>query len=63
MMPRFLAVFVGRMEVCECIARAGLSSLESCVELPKMRNSVFDGLSDKRLADIQDETWEIADCS
>ena len=61
--PRFLAVFVGCMDVCELIVRVGLSSLESCVELPKTRNSVLDGLSDRRLADIQDETWEIADCS
>jgi len=31
--------------------------------LPKMRNSVFDGLRDRRLADIQLDTSEMEDWS
>lgn len=39
----------------------GLLSLESWVGLPKIRNSVLDGLRERRLADIQEETSEIDD--
>ena len=35
--------------------------LESWMGLPKMRNSVFVGLRESRLADIQPEIWEIDD--
>jgi len=40
-----------------------LLSLDSWMGLPKMRNSVFDGLRDRRLADIQLDTSEMEDWS
>jgi len=49
------------MTVDEFISSVGLLSLDSWCELPKIKNSVLVGLSDRRLADIQVETWEIAD--
>ena len=53
---------VGFMTVDELICSVGLLSLDSWYGLPKIRNSVLVGLSDRRLADIQMETSEIADC-
>ena len=44
------------------IASVGFLSLDSWCGFPKIRNSVLVGLSDRRLADIQMETWEIGDC-
>ena len=55
-MPRLRAEETGLMTVFESIVRVGLSSFDSCAVLPKMRNSVFDGLRLSRLADIQDDT-------
>lgn len=52
----------GVMTVDEFITSVGLLSLDNWCELPKIRNSVLVGLSDRRLADIQVETWEIDDC-
>ena len=52
---------VGFMTVDGFISSVGLLSLDSWCGLPKIRNSVLVVLSDKRLADIQMETWEIAD--
>ena len=53
---------VGLMTVDGIISSVGLLSLDSWYGLPKIRNSVLVGLSDRRLADIQMETLEIADC-
>ena len=47
--------------IVELKARLGLLILESWMGLPKMRNSVFVGLRESRLADIQPEIWEIDD--
>ena len=52
---------MGWMTVFVLIWSVGLSSLDSCVELPKMRNSVLDGFRERRLADIQVETPEMDD--
>ena len=43
------------------MTRAGLLIFESCCGRQMTRNSVLDGLSDRRLADIQDETQEKTD--
>jgi len=37
--------------------------LESCVGRPMSRNSVFDGLRERKLEDIQDDMSEIVSCS
>lgn len=60
--PRLRADGMGDMTVDGFISRVGLLSLDSWCELPKIRNSVLVGLSDRRLADIQVETWEMDDC-
>ena len=52
---------MGWMTVFVLIWSVGLFSLDSCVELPKMRNSVLDGFRERRLADIQVETPEMDD--
>ena len=41
--------------------RDGCVSLASCCGRPIARNSVFDGLSDSKLADIQVETFKKTD--
>ena len=43
------------------IAKDGLLSFDSCCGRPMTRNSVFDGLSDSKLADIQVEIIEKTD--
>ena len=50
------------MTVDGFISSVGLLNLDSWCGFPKIRNSVLVGLNDRRLADIQMETWEIADC-
>ena len=60
--PRLRADGVGLVAVDGRISSVGLLSLDSWYGLPKIRNSVLVGLSDRRLADIQMETSEIADC-
>lgn len=45
----------------EPMLKVGLLSFDSCLGSPIMRNSVFDGLSDSRLAFIQAETSEKTD--
>ena len=62
MKPRLRADGVGFMTVDGFISRVGFLSFDSWCGLPKIRNSVLVELSDRRLADIQMETWEIADC-
>ena len=52
---------MGWMTVFVLIWSVGLFSLDSCVELLKMRNSVLDGFRERRLADIQVETSEMDD--
>jgi hypothetical protein len=47
-------VTVGVME------REGFSSLESCLGRPISKNSVLEGLSIRRFADIHEETLAIA---
>mgnify|MGYP003436005197 CR=1 FL=1 len=42
--------------------QCGLLSLDIWYGLPKIKNSVLVGLSDRRLVDIQVETLEIDDC-
>jgi len=49
-------VLIGWITVFWLIWSEGLLSLDSWMGLPKMRNSVFDGLRDRRLADIQVDT-------
>jgi hypothetical protein len=60
--PRLRADGMGFMTADGCISRVGLLCLDNWCELPKIRNSVLVGLSDRRLADIQMETWEIDNC-
>lgn len=55
-MPRLRAEWIGLMIVEGSISKDGLLSLESCVGLPKIRNSVLVGFKDRRLADIQADT-------
>ena len=55
--PRLRADGMGDMTVDGFICSVGLLSLDSWCEFPKMRNSVLVGLSDRRFADIQVETW------
>jgi hypothetical protein len=45
------------------MTRTGLLIFESCCGRPMTRNSVLDGFSDRRLADIQDEALEKTDWS
>ena len=56
MKPRLRADGIGLITVEGLISKVGFFSLESWYGLPKMRNSVLVGLSDKRFADIQVET-------
>ena len=56
MKPRLRADGIGFITVEGLISKVGLLSLESWYGLPKMRNSVLVGLSDRRFADIQVET-------
>ena len=44
------------MTVSVSMWSAGLVSLDSWIELPKIRNSVLDGFRERRFADIQVET-------
>mgnify|MGYP003519352663 CR=1 FL=1 len=55
-MPRLRAVAIGWITECVPMRSSGLFSLDSWVELPKIRNSVLEGLRERRLADIQVET-------
>lgn len=56
--PRFRAWLTGCRIVCGSMIKDGSLSLASCLGRPMTRNSVFDGFSDNRLADIHVETLE-----
>ena len=49
------------MIVLVLISQDVLSSLDRMVGLPKIRNSVLEGLSESRLADIHVETLNMED--
>ena len=60
-MPRLRAELTGVMVVFESKASVGLLSLDSCWEVPMIKNYVLFGLSESKLADIHNETWAMTD--
>ena len=55
MKPRLRAEVTGLRMVSEEMVRVGFEILESCTGRPISKNSVFDGLRERKLDDIQDE--------
>jgi hypothetical protein len=58
--PRFRADVTGDKVTEGVIEREGFSILESCLGSPISKNSVLEGLSIRRFADIHEETSAIA---
>ena len=58
--PRFRADVTGDKVTEGVIEREGFSILESCLGRPISKNSVLEGLSMRRFADIHEETSAIA---
>ena len=61
--PRLRACVAGVTTVFGSMTSCGLLILASCLGRPMTRNSVLDGFSERRLADIQVETFEKTDWS
>jgi hypothetical protein len=58
--PRFRADETGDKVIVGVIEREGFSILASCLGRPISKTSVFEGLSMRRFADINEETSAIA---
>jgi len=59
--PRLRAEETGWIEILLGIDKIMLLALASWARFPIRRNSVLDGLRERKLADIQEETVEIVD--
>jgi len=62
MKPRLRAEVTGLRMVSEEMVRVGFEILESCTGRPISKNSVFDGLRERKLDDIQDEISVMVSC-
>jgi hypothetical protein len=58
--PRFRAEETGDKVTARVMEREGFSILESCLRRPISKNSVLEGMSMRRFADIHEETSAIA---
>ena len=62
MKPRLRAEETGLRMVSEERVRVGFEILESCTGRPISKNSVFDGLRERKFDDIQDEILVMVSC-